>query len=471
MVGAIALMPSARALCPEEFATEVEQLVNRPELAQGRVGIWVETWSGEVIMSRDGDRFFVPASTLKLVTTAAALAELGPNYTVQTLVSGATNVEGRTTLQVIGAGDPSFDRVGLEQLSQQLRAQGIDHIDRLYGNESTFWGEAVNPNWEWEDVQAGYGAPVNALILNRNAIDLSLSPQTVGAPLRVVWANPQQATDWTIENFSTTVAPSTPEFLRIGRTFGRPVLSVWGQLIEGTDSETISIAEPHPGQAFLDAWQTVLLEYGITVQQSQVGLPANTVSWQELASVTSPPVAELLMSTNQDSTNLYAEALLKILGTQRPTADDATQAGIAVVRQVLHGWNIDLDTLVMVDGSGLARKNLITPQTMVKVLQAMTTSPHARAYQDSLAIAGTSGTLRNRLQDTPVEGRLYGKTGAISRNFALAGYFDPQGDWPLTFSIFLNNVDVRGAIARRMIDEIVLLIAQLEDCHPTTMPH
>lgn len=466
VVGAIAFSSPAWALCSDEFAIKLEQLLDRPELAYGRIGLQVETLAGEAMVSREGDRFFVPASTLKLVTTAAALTELGPDYYMQTLILGTDPTDEYTTLQLLGAGDPSFEDAGVEQLAEQLVQEGVNQVDVLYGNEALFPGEAVNPNWEWEDVQAGYGAPVNALILNLNEIGFSLHPQALGEPLRVVWEDPQQTIGWSIENYSTTVTADEPEFLRVGRELGRPVLRVWGQLIENSASEPVSIAEPHPGQAFLDALQGALMERGIVVQQTQLATPPAEYSWQVLATVESPSLAELLKPTNQASTNVYAEALLKTLGAQSSDADDATEAGIEVVRQVLQGWGIDTDSIVMVDGSGLARKNLITPETLVEVLRAMARSPHADVYQDSLAIAGVTGTLRNRLQDTPAEGRLYGKTGAISRNFALAGYLNPDGDFPLAFSLFLNNVDIRGSEARRIIDDIVLLISQLENCSP-----
>jgi D-alanyl-D-alanine carboxypeptidase/D-alanyl-D-alanine-endopeptidase (penicillin-binding protein 4) len=376
-----------------------------------------------------------------------------------------TEADGRTTLQVIGGGDPSFDQANLVALASQVAQQPIQSVDGVYGDDSAFPGAAVNPNWEWEDVQAGYGAPVNALMLDENEIVLSLVPQSVGEPLRVVWEEPSQGRGWQIENYSTTVAAGEPEFVSVGRELGRPVLRVWGQLIAGAPAESTSIAEPNPGQAFLDAFQTALAEQGIPVRQTRLaGVPAGD-RWTPLATITSPPLAELLIPTNQNSNNLYAEALLKTLGRQDPAATDATVAGVAIARQVLAELGMDVTELVMVDGSGLARKNLVTPQAMVEVMQGMARSPHFPTYRNSLAVAGVSGTLRNRLQDTAAEGRLYGKSGAISRNFALAGYLEPPNYEPLAFSIFINNINARGSTARPIIDDIVLQLAELENCN------
>lgn len=466
--GAIALPSPVAARCPTELSMPIEAIAARPELARARLGIQVETLAGETVYSREGDRFFVPASTLKLLTTAAVLTELGPDYTIRTPVLGTFQETGVATLTVVGQGDPSFDQTALEALARQLEQQGVQEVDWLYGSDRALPGGAVNPNWEWEDVQAGYGAPVNALILNENEISLMLVPQAIGEPLQVVWDDPAQQQTWTVENYSTTVAPDEPEYVSVGRDLARPILRVWGQLVAGAAPETAFVAVPNPSEAFLGALQNALIAQGIKVGQTRLNTREAITTDIELAAVESPPLAELLVPTNQASNNLYAEALLKQLGQQDASATDATSAGIAIAQQTLTELGVNPADVVMVDGSGLARKNLITPAAMVDVLQGMTRSPEADIYRDSLAIAGVSGTLRNRWQDTPVQGRLWGKSGAISRNFALAGYLEPENHPALAFSIFINNIDARGSVTRPIIDEIVLHLAALETCEAQT---
>lgn len=450
------------ALCRADLPTAVTAIAQRPELARARLGVQVETLDGEVIYSRDGDRFFVPASTLKLLTTAAVLTSLGPAATIRTAVYGLDEIE-QTSLWVVGQGDPSFDQADLMALTTQLRQQGIQQVGTLYGDESAFPGSAVNPSWDWEDVQAGYGAPVNALILDENEIGFSLLPQAVGQPLQVVWDDPAQGQHWQIENTSTTVPAGIPEFVTVGRDLARPLLRVAGQLVAGSPPDTASIAVPNPGEAFLAAFQATLAAQGIPVQQTRLGRPSTHDAWQALAAVDSPPIANLLIPTNQSSNNLYAEALLKQLGRLDP-GQDATEAGIAIALSTLADLGVNPEDIVMVDGSGLARKNLVTPVALVDTLQAMARSPLADTYRDSLAIAGVSGTLRNRFLETPVAGNLWGKSGAISRNFALAGYLEPTNDESLVFSILINNIDQRGSTARRLIDDLVLQIAALSAC-------
>ena len=464
----------AGALCLSDLSATIEAIANRPELRHARLGLQVETLTGETILSREGDRFFVPASTLKLLTTAAVLTEFGSEYTLRTSVLSRHQDDGTTLLEVIGQGDPSFNQADLTALSRQLQEQGIRRVNGLYGNDHAFPGPTVNPNWEWEDVQAGYGAPANALILNENEIGLSLIPQAIGEPLQIVWDDPSQRLNWAIENHSTTVAVGEPEFVSVGRDLGHPVLQISGQLIAGTDPETTSIAVPNPGEVFLEAFRSSLIKQGIEVQGTRLTSVA-TDDWTELAAVESPRLADLLTTTNQDSNNIYAEALLKQLGRQTVASTDTTVTGIQWAIATLADLGVDPEAIVMVDGSGLARKNLITPEAMVDVLQGMAQSPYASVYRDSLAIAGVSGTLRNRLRESPAAGRLYGKSGAISRNFALAGYLQPEEAPPLVFSLFLNNINESGRVARPIIDEIVLHIFALESCRlpmsVSTSPH
>ncbi len=466
-----------QALCEAEFSAAIESLAQRPELSRARLGVQIETLDGEVLYSREGDRFFVPASTLKLVTSAAVLTRLGPDFTVKTTVHPyplpMEDPHQAQTLVVIGRGDPSFNQASMTTLAQQLARRGVRHIPLLWGDEGTFRGEAISPDWDWEDVQAGYGAPVNALIFEENQIGFRLVPQALGEPLRILWDDPTQGQGWQIENRSRTVAPGEPEFVQVGRDWRSPVIRISGQLVMGAEPETASVSVPNPGEAFLQALQRALAQQGIRVDQTHL-LPqdwhatTNTLPLPTLATVESPPVSALLLPMNQDSNNLYAEALLKQLGTQTAPTLPATEAGIQAVLDSLRPLGLDPADIVMVDGSGLARKNLITPAAMVSVLQGMARSPHAAFYRDSLAVAGESGTLRHRWRDTPIAGHLWGKSGAISRNFALAGYLETPSSGSLVIGIFINNIDAGGATARSLIDEIVWQIFQLTPCPGST---
>lgn len=443
----------AYGLCRTDLTQSIDAMANQPSLKKARVGILVETQSGQVIYSRDADRYFVPASNVKLLTTAAALSSLGPNFTIRTSVYGQPN---NGPLHLVGRGDPTLGDDQLSALASQLKNQGVQTVSSLLGNDSYFAGPAVNPNWEWEDVQAGYGAPANSLILNANELGLTLYPQAVGQPLRVEWDDPTLQNQWQIENFSRSVGAGQSEYVDIGRDLSRPVLRVYGQLISGAALETASVAVPNPAEYFVDRFRQTLSQQGITV--SQTGLTTAAPSGAELAAVTSPSLAQWIIRTNRNSKNIYAEAMLKSLGAKDP--EDATAAGIDAVETILQRLGVSPDLYNIVDGSGLSRHNLATPQAFVDILQAMDRSPHSTAYRNSLAVAGTSGTLRNRLGGIGFRG----KTGAVSHNAALSGYLAPPNHEPLVLSVMINNLDQRGRVLRQTIDDIVRKIAQIRNC-------
>lgn len=453
-------------ICPAQLEAEIAAVTQTGEFARAHWGILVETEDGQqTLYAEDAERYFVPASNAKLFTTAAALQQLGADFQVRTSVMQINPEAGEVVLQVVGRGDPSLTDADLADLAQQLRDRGITEIDLLIGDDSYFQGEAVNPTWEWGDLQAGYGAPANSLILNQNAIGFTLVPQTLGQPLEVVWDDPAEAGQWQVNNDSTTVAAGAPEFVSVGRDLNQPILEVQGQLQAGSASEPVSVSIPRPAQYFMQRLLQALNAQGIQVKQSLISLTPIDEQGTEIAFVESLPLADLLVETNQESNNLYAEALLRSLGvTESTNATSALIAGIDTLQRNLTELGIDRADYELVDGSGLSRQNLVSPEAIVQTLQAMNRSSNALPYRNSLSVAAESGTLQNRFQGTAVAGRLQGKTGALSGVVALSGYLEPINYLPLTFSILLNNANLSLGEAQAAIDQIVKLLARLQRC-------
>ena len=207
----------------------------------------------------------------------------------------------------------SITEAQLKSLAQQLKQRGINRVNDLIGDDSYFQGNAVNPNWEWEDAQAGYGAPINSLMFNQNAIELILSPQSIGQPLKVTFAQPKLTNQWQIQNNSVTVGQNESEFVEVGRDFDRPAIRVSGQLKAGAESESAYVAVINPANNFLQHFQQALAAEGIPVKQALLASSSRNFT-QELATVESPPLAELVKETNRESNNVYAEVLLRLLG-------------------------------------------------------------------------------------------------------------------------------------------------------------
>ncbi|WP_445242899.1 D-alanyl-D-alanine carboxypeptidase/D-alanyl-D-alanine endopeptidase [Microcoleus sp. N3A4] len=461
-------------ICPGELGAQVDAIANRPEFSRSRWGILIQPLSSTATLySRDAQKYFIPASNVKLLTTAAALQKLGADFRIKTSVYSGEN----GSLFVAGRGDPSIAEPQLKSLAQQLKQRGISQINQLIGDDSYFQGSAVNPNWEWEDAQAGYGAPINSLIFNQNAIELLLSPQAIGQPLKVTFAEPKLANQWQIQNNSVTVAQNESEFIEVGREFDRPAIRVSGQLKVGAESEPAYVAVVNPANNFLQHFQQVLAAEGIPVKQAFVASASGNFH-QELATVESPAMAELVKETNRESNNLYAEVLLRLLGKvtdkmplpqtltgKMPVPqEDTGEIGLKELKTALTQLGVNPNSYILADGSGLSRHNLISPEALVQTLRFMANSPAASIYRQSLPIAGESGTLKNRLNITPNRVILQAKTGTLSGVSALSGYIEVPNYEPLVFSIIVNQSDLSAAKMRSATDEIVLLLNRLRRC-------
>ncbi|WP_445304575.1 D-alanyl-D-alanine carboxypeptidase/D-alanyl-D-alanine endopeptidase [Microcoleus sp. S13C4] len=463
---AVAAQTSAVAgdICPGELGAQVDAIANRPEFSRSRWGILIQPLSSTTTLySRDSQKYFIPASNVKLLTTAAALHKLGADFRIKTSVYSGEN----GSLYVAGRGDPSIAEAQLKSLAQQLKQRGISQVNELIGDDSYFQGSAVNPNWEWEDAQAGYGAPINSLIFNQNSIDLLLSPQDLGQPLKVTFAEPKLANQWQIQNNSVTVAQSESEFIEVGREFDRPIIRVSGQLKVGGEPESAYVAVVNPANNFLQQFQQVLAAEGIPVKQALVASNYRNFN-QELATVESPPLAELVRETNRESNNLYAEVLLRLLGKltdkMPQQQEDTGEMGLKELKTVLTQLGVNPNSYILADGSGLSRHNLISPEALVQTLRFMANSPAASIYRASLPIAGENGTLKNRFNNTPNRVILQAKTGTLSGVSALSGYIEVPNYEPLVFSIIVNQSDLSAAKMRSATDEIVLLLNRLRRC-------
>lgn len=455
-------------LCPAQLPTAIASVTQQASFRRSRWGILIQTLSAQpqTLYAQDAESYFIPASNAKLLTTAAALEQLGDQFRVQTSVYPRTQPNSVTSLYIIGQGDPTLTTTQLNNLAQQIRDRSITQVANLIGIDA-FAPDAVNPTWEWDDVQAGYGAAANSLILNQNWLGLTLIPQQLGQPLGLAWDDPQQMPLWQVVNRSVTVAADQPEFVQVGRDLSQPIVQVAGQLRVGSAAEPVAVAIPNPGQFFLDQFQQALVHQGVQVNRTvlQTGLPADQQAWgAPVAQVTSPPLSALLKEADQESNNLYAEIMLRWMGMKQGFPESSLNAGLATAKAALTRLGVDPQSYDLVDGSGLSRQNLVSPEAIVQTLQGMAQSPNRSTYRTSLAVAGVSGTLKHRFQGSPVEGKLQGKTGTLRGVVALSGYLNPPNYPPLVFSMLVNQTDLPATQVQQAIDTLINRLIQLRSC-------
>jgi serine-type D-Ala-D-Ala carboxypeptidase/endopeptidase (penicillin-binding protein 4) len=222
---------------------------------------------------------------------------------------------------------------------------------------------------------------------------------------------------------------------------------------------------PNPGNYLVGEFRRILTSSGIQVVQSTLvkRIPASP-NEIELAAVLSPPLSRLISETNQSSNNVYAESLLKTLGRlQEPTTLDSSASGVNAVRSILTDLGVNPNRYSMVDGSGLADRDRASAEAFVQTLQAMALHPEAQTFRRSMAVAGRSGTLTNRMAKTSAAGIVFAKTGTLRGSIALSGYINPPNYAPLVFSMIVNS-DESDSEMRAAIDAMVVVLSRLRNC-------
>ncbi|MEB3174276.1 MAG: D-alanyl-D-alanine carboxypeptidase/D-alanyl-D-alanine-endopeptidase [Cyanobacteriota bacterium] len=423
----------------------IETHLARPDLAQGHWGVVIQDLaSGETLYERNGDQLFTPASSLKLLVTAAALRHLGADFRWQTplYLQGAPPVLAELTLNA--QGDPTLTTADLAKLAQDLRQRGVTVIEALTLADATPPQRRHPDSWEGGDLTYSYAPPVNQAILNGNQGTLTLTPQSLGQPLKLEVSDPLALGTVSLSN-QTRVAPA-PEPLALAGIWGTSQWILTGALPPEAEPARLNFAIPDPGAYFLAVLRRELSRQGIEIRQERLVRDFTPSSAPGLI-LTSPPLGEIVARINQDSDNLYAEALGRLLE-----------------RRNLSPWTEDVQ---LKDYSGLSRQNLVSPRFLTDLLKEMKQAPSAPVFRNSLALMGERGTLRNRLQETPIAGKFWGKTGTLTGTVSLTGYWQISPRQTLGVAIFANNSRLGAGDLRRAIDELLLGI--WERCQPKVM--
>jgi serine-type D-Ala-D-Ala carboxypeptidase/endopeptidase (penicillin-binding protein 4) len=460
--------PALPAICPNQLPTAINEIIDRPELRRYRWGIVVQALnSNNQLYNRDGDRLFIPASNVKLITTAVALRQLGAMTRLRTSVYQLPSTGNTTNLLVVGRGDPSLTATGLQSIAQQLKQQGKTKIGQISFDDSYFRGEPINADWEWGDLSTDYAPAINGLMFGQNSNPLIVTPQKVGMPLRYTWKDPS-LNNWQVDNQSLTVPASTESNMNAIAIFGKPTLRLIGKLALNSTPTQIDLPLLNPAESFISAFRQSLNRSGISVGTTRLLSNQNTFNLPEIAAINSPTIGELINETNQKSNNIYAEILLRSIGRTHPehytSTEDTSNLGLASVKQNLTAMGVDPQAYRLGDGSGLSRHNLVAPSTFVRVLSAMSIAPMAQIYRDSLPVAGFSGSLKNRMKGTLAQGIVRAKTGSLSGVASLSGYIYPPQYSPLVFSIILNQHDRSTSQMVKVIDEVMVVLARLKQC-------
>ena len=468
------------------LAEKIDRAIDQSDKQQARWGVFVvSTKDGRVLYSRNGDRLFTPASNMKVYTTAVALDLLGADYRWRTSVYADKQPDADGTIAgditLYGRGAPDLVSVrkssgaSLAQIADQLYQSGVRHIrGNVIGDESYFRSELYGLGWQWNDLQWYFGAEPSALTVDENTFEVTISPANkTGGAASVVLNHDQGFVR--LQNETMTAEREAPTSVGINRSLSGNDLKVWGDFPVGGRAFSAFLSVHNPALWAATIFKRGLIARGIKVDgevrsRDFRGLEKEKFDPQqafEIAHLDSTTLGEIARRTNKESNNLFAELILRTLGKERgasvPDPDPRKnrtrgddEAGTAVVMSWLERKGIPDNGMVIRDGSGLSRLNLVTPEATARLLVAVGKTSSATIFHDSLPIAGRDGTLGSRLKKTV--GRIFAKTGTISYVHSLSGYTVAENEEVLAFAIFCNDDTGRGN-AVRLVDEIAGLIA------------
>jgi D-alanyl-D-alanine carboxypeptidase/D-alanyl-D-alanine-endopeptidase (penicillin-binding protein 4) len=504
LIPAFAQQPSPtidRPATLAELQSRIASLLDQPKFASARWGARIITTDGAVVFERDADKSFMPASNMKLYTSAAALDAFGPDFKIKTSVY-ATRPAGKNgvlkgDLILYGRGDPNLsprfdsndpDRynelkptdtiTAIERLADQIKAAGIKIVTGdLIGDDSFFAGDLLGPGWEWDDAQFYYGAEISALTVNDNSATFTVTPaRRAGAPPSIT-VQPQTGY-FKIVNNAMTIADGQTR-IGVNRPLDSNTVEFFGTIARGASEFNVDIAAHDPARFAAQLLKEALARRGVRLQGhvercdavARVDNPFDESELLEVASVKSQPLAEMLKVVNKQSQNLHAELMLRLLGTRHADArsldeygrpKSTAMLGAEIRGQFLQKAGIEVAPLSLRDGSGLARQDLITPRSTTRLLEFMLAHPSARTWLESLTIAGVDGTLKRRMRDTAAANNMRGKTGTLTYVNALSGYVKTRGGQPLILSLVGNNYTGPGRETTGVMDQICVTLAEFD---------
>ena len=494
-----------------ELQTKISEILAKPELSSAMVGVKIVSLdTGRVLFEENANKLLRPASNMKLYTVAAALDRLSPDYRFVTSVYATTPPDAsgvvRGNLTIYGRGDPSIaarfnsgDYVkAIDDLASRIVAAGVKRVEGdLVGDETYFVGPKYGSGWTWEDLTWYYGAEVTPLTVNDNALDLFIKPGAeVGQPAVITTGPPDPLL--TIVNRVTTSPKGLRRELSIHRGLAENTITITCSIPVDDRGYSGGIGISHPALLFVYLLRASLARKGvviagksrttgeisqpslITAAPTQSVLPAvaggssgmNGSSaapgphQNEIATFQSPPFSVIAAQTLKPSQNLYTELILRTLGkmtlppaTMSSLNQTSENLGLEAVKTFLKTAGIRPEALVLDDGSGLSRSDMITAEATVQLLTFMSKHRYATAFRDALPIAGVDGTLRNRMRGTAAENNVRAKTGSLSSAVSLGGYVTTAAGEKLAFTIMVNNYPRDVEPRSLCIDPIAVLLA------------
>ncbi len=433
----------------------VDKFINHSQLKTANISISVKDLkTGKEVYAHRPDHATIPASTLKIITTATALEFFGPEFQYETKLEydGYIDEDGilNGNLYITGSGDPTLgssklgDYYFMNKWIRAISSTGIKKINgSIIADESCFDNEGANPKWTWDDIGNYYAPGIYGIAYLDNTLRVTFKSGEVGSKPEIINTNPT-VDGLYIDNSLTSsrISFDSAYFYGSPRSLTR---SVRGE-IPANRPEFVVMAElPDPGLKLAQDLQKRLNDKNISSSSMPKAFSDNTTKFQgeypkrtNIYTHYSPPLREIIKEINHASNNFYAEQVFKSISLKyHKTATN--KASINVITNYWLSKGLNTKQLFISDGSGLSPTNAISSVFLTDLLIHMYhKSPHKQAFFESLPIAGKNGTVAGFLKSTSLNNKVHVKSGTLTRVRSYTGYIiDEKREW--AFTIIVNN--------------------------------
>jgi serine-type D-Ala-D-Ala carboxypeptidase/endopeptidase (penicillin-binding protein 4) len=450
----------------QKLKSEILKLSEDPSLKHSQVSFSLRSPGGKIVYQYNGEKSLIPASNLKISTTASALSLLGEDFTFQTRIEydGTISKDGilNGNLYIIGGGDPSLgtgrikdcpdmDKL-LSLLVEKIKQSGIRKINgSIYSDDRIFEKNVIPDYWMWTDIGNYYGAAAFGININDNFYKLYFKPgSSVGDSTLILRTDPEVPGIRFFNNVKTAAAGTGDN----AYIYGAPYSNY--RYLSGTiplgGEFSIKGALPDPAYLLCFSLYKTLVSSGInlTCPVSNAGI----ISSGERKTIyihDSPTLKELVKQTNMASINLYSEAMLKMIG-YKINKSGSTNAGIKAVTDYWSKKGLDTLGLFLFDGSGLSATNAVSANHLSQMLQIITKESFFKSFYNSLPVAGISGTMSKLGKGSAMENNIRAKTGTINNAICYSGYVNSKKGERMSFSIMVNNFEGTGiALVQKLV--------------------
>lgn len=467
---------STTALCGQSLQEAIKQVDNFSPL---RYGAWslcaIDVATGKNLALKNENMSLVPASSMKVVTTATALGALGANYRFKTELQYDGTIEKdvlKGNLYIKGYGDPTLGSAYMEGalnitevlnlFTKAVKLAGITKIDGAIVGDGTYLeSSTVADGVSWGDVGNYYSAGASGLNLNDNmySVYFSRSGKSLGDKVKISKYTPE-VPGLSLKSEVTLAEKGTKDKCFI---FVAPYTDAGyarGTIPLGSGDFEVGGSVPDPSFFAAFQWKKNLLanKISVTGKATTQRLLGSSSKRKTFYTYSSPKLLDIVKRTNMESVNLYAEILLKTIAAKN--GKDSWAQAVAIIKYYWSKRGLDTDALFMTDGSGLSRNNAVTTYFLASLLRKVHQDKKTYAgFWDSLPVSGKSGSMKYTAK--AIAGKVHAKTGSMTGVRSYSGYIESKSGKIIAFSMIANNFSCSDKEMREPFETLMAALVAL----------